>query len=191
MGGHTIERTKSYCYLGIIVDEKLSWSEHVNMVCMKLSQVAGVIFKVRNLLPKNALMMIYHSLVGSKLRYGLICWATANKLLLNKVNVAHNRIITYLAFSKRCVRMWPLYCKVKVLPLDILIAIEYGKTMYKFQKKLLPPVFDTYFSKPSHNHSTRFATNNNLALSRVETAKDQSLLKHIGPKVWLQIPNNI
>ena len=124
MGGHTIERTKSYCYLGIIVDEKLSWSEHVNMVCMKLSQVAGVIFKVRNLLPKNALMMIYHSLVGSKLRYGLICWATANKLLLNKVNVAHNRIITYLAFSKRCVRMWPLYCKVKVLPVDILIAIE-------------------------------------------------------------------
>jgi len=169
----------------------MSWSDHINMVCSKLSQVAGVIFKIRNLLPKSALMMVYHSLVGSKLRYGLLCWATANRYLLNKIDVAHNRIITYLAFSKRCVRIWPLYCKIKVLPLDILISIEYGKTMYKFQKKLLPPVFDNYFNKPSHNHSTRFASNNNFALTRVETANDYSLLKYIGPKTWLLIPNHL
>ncbi len=112
--------------------------------------------------------------------------------MLNKVNVAHNRIITYLAISKRCARMrWPLYCKIKVLPLDILISIEYGKTMYKFQKKLLPPVFDSYFNKPSHSHSTRFSSNNNFCLTRAESAKDYSLLRYIGPKTWLQIPINI
>ena len=50
MGNHVIARTKSYKYLGLIVDEKFSWAEHINEVCWKLSQVAGVIFKIRTLL---------------------------------------------------------------------------------------------------------------------------------------------
>ena len=88
--------------------------------------------------------------------------------------------------------MWPLYCKVKILPLDILIQIEYGKTMFKFQRGLLPEVFNNYFSKPSHNHNTRFATSNeNFEIHRINTAAEKSLLKHIGPKIWSNIPTNI
>ena len=33
------------------------------------------------------MLLVYHSLVGSKLRYGLVCWATVNKTLLDKINV--------------------------------------------------------------------------------------------------------
>ncbi len=190
MGGNKIERTKSYKYLGLTVDEKFSWSEHINELCSKLSQVAGVLFKIRKLLTNQALMLVYHGLVGSKLRYGLVCWATANKFLLNKVNVAHNTIITYLTFSKRCSRIWPLYCQLKVLPLDILIQIEYGKTMYKFNKGLLPPVFDTYFNT-THQHETRFRSNNNLAVLRISSANDKSRLRYIGPKIWLDIEPTI
>ena len=156
MGDHVIERTKSYRYLGLLVDEKFSWENHVDEICWKLSQMAGIILKTRSLLSREAMMLIYHSLVGSKLRYGLICWATANKTLLDKIVVAHNTIVTYLTFSKRCSRMWPLYSQLKVLPLNILIQIEKAKTMYKFEHKMLPQVFDKYFKKPSHHHNTRY-----------------------------------
>ena len=87
MANHILERTKTYRYLGLIVDEKFSWADHINEVCWKISQVAGVIFKVRKRLSKEALMLIYHTLVAQKLRYGLICWATGSKFLLKKVNV--------------------------------------------------------------------------------------------------------
>ena len=192
MGNHIIERTKSYRYLGLLVDEKFSWESHINEICWKLSQVAGVIFKVRTLLSKEALMLVYHALAGSKLRYGLVCWATAAQSLLDKVSVAHNKIITYMTFSKRCSRMWPLYCQLKVLPLDILIKIEHGKTMYKFENKMLPQVFDNYFKKPSHQHNTRFAsTYNNFEMVRITSAKEEALLKYIGPRVWAEIPLQI
>ena len=148
MGGHIISRTKTYRYLGLLVDEKFSWADHINEICWKLSQVAGIIFKIRTLLTKEAMMLVYHSLVGSKLHYGLICWGSASKFLLDKVNVAHNKIITYMAFAKRCSRIWPLYCQLKVLPLSILIQIEYGKTMFKFENKTLPEVFENYFQRP-------------------------------------------
>ena len=148
-------------------------------------------YKVRNLLFAQALKLIYHSLAGSKLRYGLICWATANRSLLNRINVAHNRIITCMSFSKRCSRMWPLYCKLKILPLDILIKIEHAKTMYKYQNKMLPAVFDTYFHKPTHSYATRFASSNNFCLTHVSSAKEKTLLKYIGPSTWLSIPSHI
>ena len=135
------------------------------------------------------MMLVYHSLVTSKLRYGLICWATASKTLLDRINVAHNTIITYLTFSKRCSRIWPLYCQLKVLPLCILIQIEKAKTMYKFEHKMLPQVFHNYFRKPAHKYNTRYATTNkNFEVVRITSAKETSLLKYYGPKVWASIP---
>ena len=98
MGGHEIERTKSYKYLGLIVDEKFSWSEHIADLCSKLSQVAGIIFKIRKLLNYKAMMLIYHGLVGSKLRYGLVCWATYSRpsLYLNFLKKYILQLVTFI-----------------------------------------------------------------------------------------------
>ena len=148
--------------MGLIVDEKLSWSDHINEVCWKISQVAGVIFKVRNRLSKDALMLIYHTLVAQKLRYGLICWATASKFLLEKINVVHNKVVRYLTFSKACSRAAPLYRILNIQPLDILMELEWGTIMYRFQNQLLPKAFDSYFSRPKHEHNIRYASLNNF-----------------------------
>ena len=88
--------------------------------------------------------------------------------------------------------MWPLYLQLEVLPLNVLIKIEQAKTMYKFEHKMLPQVFDKYFKKPSHHHNTRYATtHNNFEVVRISSAKETSLLKYYGPKVWANIPLDI
>ena len=191
MANHIIARTKTYKYLGLIVDEKFSWAEHINDVCMKLSQAAGVIFKVRTLLSRDALMLLYHSLVGQKLRYGLICWATAPNFLLSKVNVLHDKIVRYITFSKACCRVQPLYKKLSIQPLNILSELEWGKIMYKFENKMLPRAFDNYFKKPSHGYGTRYAGRNNYEQVRTSSAKECTLLKVIGPKKWAETPIEI
>ena len=85
--------------------------------------------------------------------------------------------------------MWPLYQKLKVLPLNIRIQIEQAKTIYKFEHKMLPQVFEKYFSKPSHEYGTRYATTqSNFEVVRISSAKEKSLLKYYGPKVWANIP---
>ena len=96
-----------------------------------------------------------------------------------------------MTFSKPCSRAWPLYCQLKVLPLEILIQIEWGKTVYRFQAHTLPPVFNDYFLIASHSHNTRYASRNNFQVVRVNSTKEKSLLKYIGPKVWSEIPTTI
>ena len=95
-----------------------------------------------------------------------------------------------MTFSKRCSRIWPLFCQLEVLPLNILIQIEYGKTMFKFENNMLPEVFDNYFRKPIHQHRTRFALNNYEKV-RIASTKEKSLLKFIGPNIWINIPLHI
>ena len=36
--GKEIERVSSFCYLGVTLDENLSWNEHVELVCNKVSK---------------------------------------------------------------------------------------------------------------------------------------------------------
>ena len=177
--------------MGLILDEKFSWADHINEVCWKLSQAAGVIFKVRKLLSTDALMLIYHALVGQKLRYGLICWATSSKFLLNKINVIHNKIVRYLTFSKACSRADPLYRKLDLLQLDLLIELEWGKFMYKFENDMLPGAFNDYFKKPNHHHRTRYSARKNFEQTRITKNRDKSLLKYIGPKKWSELPLSI
>ena len=43
IGGKEIKRTKSVKSLEVIVDENLSWKEHIGNVCTKLSKAIGII----------------------------------------------------------------------------------------------------------------------------------------------------
>ena len=69
--------------------------------------------------------------------------------------------------------------------------IEYGKTMFKYKHKMLPPAFDNYFKQPSHLHKTRFVDLNNFSVVLLNNAKEKSLLKYMGTTVWRKIPVNI
>ena len=46
MGGNQIERTDSYEYLGVIIDDKINWKLHIKELCSKLASVCGVLSKV-------------------------------------------------------------------------------------------------------------------------------------------------
>ena len=69
-----------------------------------------------------------------------------------------------------------------------MIQIEWGKTMFKFQNNMLPLAFDKYFSKPQHQHATRFASALNYEVVRANSSRDDTMLRVIGPKVWVGVP---
>ena len=71
------------------------------------------------------------------------------------------------------------------------MELEWGKMMYKYQNHMLPPAFDTYFTRPRHHHATRYANTNNFEQVRTSTVKERTLLKYLGPKKWSDIPTHI
>ena len=61
-------------YLGVLIDYKLSWKNHIDSITLKLSKTIGLLSKIRHFVPFHTLVSIYNCLVVPYLRYGLIAW---------------------------------------------------------------------------------------------------------------------
>ena len=64
-----IKEVQCIKYLGVILDNKLSWIQHISYVKSKISKGIGIMYKARNYVNKNALLGLYHSYIYPYLIY--------------------------------------------------------------------------------------------------------------------------
>ena len=69
-----IEHVPSFDFLGIMLDENLSWKSHIEMVGNKISKVTIILYKLKNVFPENVFVVLYNSLIVSYINYGLLLW---------------------------------------------------------------------------------------------------------------------
>jgi hypothetical protein len=61
--------TKAVKFLGVLIDENLTWKPHINYIKSKISRAIFAINKVKNILPRSALKSLYYSMVHCHLMY--------------------------------------------------------------------------------------------------------------------------
>ena len=83
INNYCIKQVSEMKYLGVILDSKLNWHNHIHYVTTKLAKTAGIIYKVRNKVPREVLMLLYHSICASYLRYGIASWGSAKPSALS------------------------------------------------------------------------------------------------------------
>ena len=69
LNSHDISITDSLKLLGVTIDSKLNFSEHINMICKIASQKIGILMRLRNLIPTNAKLMLFRTAILSHLTY--------------------------------------------------------------------------------------------------------------------------
>ena len=75
--------------------------------------------------------MLYHSLIYSKLQYGILVWGTASKTHLRELMVRLTSIVHIIAFSRNCNQMSNLYKSLYLLKLtDIQGGANVGIQLY-------------------------------------------------------------
>ena len=58
-----LERKDHVKYLGVIIDQHLSWKHHINYIALKISRNIGIISRLRHFVPLKTLLSIYNSLI--------------------------------------------------------------------------------------------------------------------------------
>ena len=76
-----VERTK---FLGVFIDNELSWSEHANHVISKTRCNKRLLNLSKNLLDQHCLLNIYHGHIYSHMTYGLTVWGCMCPILLKR-----------------------------------------------------------------------------------------------------------
>ena len=109
INGNPLERCTSYKYLGIVMDDKLKWDDHIDYICKKISKGCGALVKMRHCASLELLREIYYALIYSYIRYGITVWGNASESTLNPLRVLNHRaahIMTFAPFGR--IDMGPL-----------------------------------------------------------------------------------
>ena len=173
------------------MDNKLNWHNHIQYVCSKLAKAAGIIYKVRSKAPENVLMLLYHSLVGTYLRYGIASWGSAKTTALSKLQALQNKVVRYITHSSQFTNVTSEYKKLGILKVDEIYLSEVGKFVYKHSTVTLPSTFDEYFRHINHSYGTRTRLNSEFTLPRPRTELGKQSIKYTGVKIWREIPHDI
>ena len=72
INGIKINNVTAFNFLGIMLDENLSWKSHIELVGNKISKVTGILYKLKNVFHENVLYVLYNSLIVSYINYGLL-----------------------------------------------------------------------------------------------------------------------
>ena len=89
----TLERKNFIKYLGLLIDENLSWKTHIHSVANKISKTIGLLARLRHIGPTCTLLNIYQSLITPHLTYGLISWGNACKTFIDQIFVLQKRAL--------------------------------------------------------------------------------------------------
>jgi len=164
-----IQQTDSIKYLGVIIDNKLSWKPQISSLCGKLSQACGVVCKIRHFADINILRVIYFSLFHSHMQNYIIDWGRAYKTAIRPVQVLQNRILRYMTFSKRTSSANNVFKLLKILKVSDMYHVILENFMYKYNADILPSSFVNFFSKLhcTHDHGTRQQVSGNFLHKRV------------------------
>ena len=69
MNNCCLKKTDSLKYLGVIIDHRLNWSQHIAQVKNKVSKGIGMMYRTRSYLTKSSLRKLYFSYIYPYLKY--------------------------------------------------------------------------------------------------------------------------
>ena len=72
-----IESVESTSFLGICIDDNLTWKKHIISVCNVLSKKIGLLYRIRHFVSRKMLVMLYNAFILPHITNGLEVWGAA------------------------------------------------------------------------------------------------------------------
>lgn len=188
-----ITRSKCVKFLGMHIDEKLKWDEHIKTMKKKISSAFYAINKAKYVLPRKHLNTLYYSLVYPYLTYGIILWGATYQVHLSKLIIMQKKIIRAIAGAKYNAHSGPLFKLSRLLKLEDIYKLHTCKFVLSHIMKTLPSSLTHLFTltQDIHSHETRHSFNYKMTIPKIRTvvASQSILLK--GPQIWNNLAQSL
>lgn len=185
--GTPLQGVDFYDYLGVRLDNSLSFKPQIARTVSGCNARLFTLSKIRQFIPESVAILIYKTLILSKLTYGgIVCWSAISKEL-DKLQKAQNRAPRICFKAMRYTSNLSLHQKAKLQPLCLRRKREICKIMYKKTRVQLPNGIDLNIDRPPTRYNTSFPAN----FVRPYTTRFVKSLTYQGPMIWDSLPNNV
>ena len=93
IGNSKIDFTRETKFLGLLLDENLTYKKHSESVSKKLSKTVGILGKLKHYFPLDVLKSLYDSFVVLYLNYGIEVWCSAYKNVTESMFILQKKAI--------------------------------------------------------------------------------------------------
>ena len=171
----------------------LSFKDHINEMCNKLSRSVGILYKLKAFFPEEVLKNLYYTLVHPYLNYNIESWFGASEYMLEKVRVLQRKSLRAIFNLPYNDHTNYFFKNNLILKLDDLYRFNLSVSMFNYINN--PTDHRDFIScsltynSSYHGYSTR--TNNNLSVIRFNRTASQSSFVYQSIKNWNMLPMNL
>jgi hypothetical protein len=178
-------------FLGIYMDSKMTWEQHINYVGNKMSSGLYILNTLKHSLPSFNLSMIYYSLIHCRLTYGCLLWGNSLKKYLKKINTAQNKAMHAVCKVNYNTPASPLFKARKILKLNDIYNHQVCQYMYKMNNKILPvPLLNVYNKRSDiHHHLSRHCQDFSIPNFKHNIVIRSFIVN--GPKQWFNLSEDL
>ena len=191
INGVPIERVYVTKFLGVLIDASLTWKNHIEYTCKKISKSIGIISKARQKLHKSTLINLYYWFTYPYLIYCNHVWGNTYQSHLDKIVKLQKKIIRIISGAKYRDHTAPLFKCNGVLNMKQINVYMIGIFMYQSVNSELPTMLSDIFkyNRDVNRYVTRQSDDLFVPMHRTNIRRN-AIAVH-GSKVWNAIQNNI
>lgn len=152
-------------FLGLLIDEHLSWKHHITHINKKISCALFAIKQAKHILSCHSLTTLYFALIQPHLNYGILAWGNSNKNILHNTIILQKRAIRIINKASYNSHTDPLFKKVEVLKLTDLFEHQVACFMHHYKTNKLPYSFNNIFRSNREIHEIRLTRQANFVYS--------------------------
>ena len=191
MGDGEILRESCVKFLGVFIDDRLTFAEHIKCINSKLSKSLGILNKVKYYVPPTILRTLYTSLFEPYIKYGIEVWGSAAFWHINKIHVIQKaavRAIHGLQYSAHTARYFKESEIFDIFHLHryTVLQLVYKAVKFGSDSNVLSGIAR---HEDLHSYDTRHS--NDLLLPLYHLSNSQRSISYQGPKFWNEIPDQI
>ena len=168
-------------FLGVIIDNKLKFKEHIKTIKNKLSKNIGILSKVKYFVPHETLRNLYFSFLYPYLNYCVVVWGGTYATHIYPIKILQKRAIRILNNVPARTHTNPLFLQSKILKLEDNYKFRVCEYFY------VNDLAENFLR--SHSHNTRFRSSLIPEFQRLTGTKKS--INFVGPNFWNSIPDEI
>ncbi len=186
-----LEKVTSYKYLGVIINETVNWSEHIEMIQRKVLQRLGMLRRIKHLLPQSTREVVVNTLILPLLDYGDLVWGDkSNDTLMNSLQVLQNKaakeVLNMRSYDSSTLALQSLYWR----PLKFRRQFHRSQFVYKsIENNTVDFQFDNRSGSEVHLYNTRMK--DQLRLPATNTNWGQLRTNYHFIKEWNTLPKTV
>ena len=185
----TIENSKTVKLLGITIDNKLDFTEHVSNICNKASTKLHALARISNFMKPQKLRMLLKAFFESQFSYCPLVWMFHSRTLNNRINKLHERALR-LVYKDTQLTFEQLLAKDNSFTIHHRNLQKLAIEIYKIINNESPPIMKQIFPTTTNPYDLR--NNNPFISTNVHSVYNGTeTICYRGPQIWALVPDDI